>query len=309
MGAIWGAVAAAAISAGVGVYQNSRAESANEEATQQSRADYEARVKAAGKAAAEMLKQYNEVVEQRPGTDWNTFARNYIRALDDPSLREAYANAKDEDFAKMREFAEAASEDNVDTLLETFDRLNGGRGQEVLDERTRMVLDIDASDRYARAYELAAPIRTNPSTVRYDTTGRLVEGQRADKQAFDIAQEVITETDRERLANITQLENDRLRASESQQEKALDFLSFYDSTGFATALEDQRSSREFALQAIDEQRAWDLFSSFAQGATGMQPVQPNLQSTTAGNELISQGVRLAAGAYSDYQKGQSKKTY
>jgi hypothetical protein len=308
MGAIWGAVAGLAVS-GIGAWQNSQAQDANEAATRQARDDYERRLRFAAEEAKKMWEQYNKVVEQRPGTDWNTFARNYIRALDDPSLREAYTNAKEEDFEKMREFAKAASEQNFDTLMDTFNKLNGGRGREVLDERTRMVLDIDAAERFARARELSLPGRVGASTVRYDSTGRLIEGQRADKNAFNIAYETIVETDRERLNNLTQLENDRLRAAQSQQQKALDFLSFFDATGFASNLEDKRNAMELAFQMSDEERAFQLASAFAQQAAGIQPVQPQLQNNTVGNQLITEGIKMATSAYSDYRTNRNTNTY
>jgi hypothetical protein len=300
MGAI---IAAAAIgTAGVvaGSVQNSKTNKANQQAYQDSREDYAARLKLAGEGAKALNEEYDKVIEDRPDLTWEGFVRDKIKAINDPWLRQFYTQAKADDFNKLREFGKVASTDNVANLKKAADELSGGRWQEITDQRNKLVLETNAADRMARSYELAAPVRTGASTVRYDDQGRLIEGQRADKQAFTVAQEVQTAVEQEQKSDLRQLENDRLGAAQSQTEKARDYMGFFDATGYATAAESDRSNLLNSYQKTDEERAFRVYEMFAGAAAGIQPSQPAYQSNSAGNELISSGIGVASTALSNY---------
>jgi hypothetical protein len=312
MGAIaaWASLALAAGSTAYGVSQNKKEEEANAQMQGESKKDYAARLKMAGKIAGEMEKEYNKIVEQRPGLSWESFMRDKIKAISDPYLRQFYTNAKVQDWDMLRAFAKSATSDNVDSLMASADKLSGGRWKEITDQRDKLVLETDAGARMARAYELAAPVRTGASTVRYDDQGRLIEGQRADKQAFSLAQEVVTATEQEQKADLRQLETDRLGAAQSQVQKADQFMQFFDPTGYATAAESDRSSLVHGYQNADEERQFELYKLFAQSAGGITPTQPQYTSG-AGNAAIAAGVKLggdALSAYSSYKKGQNTNT-
>jgi hypothetical protein len=280
--------------AAYGAYQNKKAGDANEEAQALSRKDYAERLRAAGIAAKELNDQYNEIVKDRPNLSWESFVGDKIKAINDPYLRQFYTNAKKEDFDRMREFAQTATTDNIENLQSAADKLSNGRWKEIITKRDDLVLNTDAASRMARTYELAAPVRTGASTVKYDSKGQLVEGQRADKQAFSVAQEVQTQIEQEQKQDLRQLENDRLNAATSQSAKASQFMQFFDATGYATAAESDRSNLVNSYQAIDEQRAFDIYKMFAGASAGIAPVQPTYQSEGAGNELISAGVKLGS---------------
>jgi ribosomal protein L20 len=280
--------------AAYGAYQNKKAGDANEQAQALSRQDYAERLKAAGIAAKELNDQYNEIVKDRPNLSWESFVGDKIKAINDPYLRQFYTNAKKEDFDRMREFAQTATTDNIENLQSAADKLSNGRWKEIITKRDDLVLNTDAASRMARTYELAAPVRTGASTVKYDSKGQLVEGQRADKQAFSVAQEVQTQIEQEQKQDLRQLENDRLNAAASQTAKASQFMQFFDATGYATAAESDRSNLVNGYQAIDEQRAFDIYKMFAGASAGIAPVQPTYQSEGAGNELISAGVKLGS---------------
>ena len=292
--AAWIGLAVAAGSAYSGYSQNKKAEEANEQAQTLSRQDYAARLQEAGRIAKELNAQYNEIVGERPNLSWESFIGDKIKAINDPFLREFYTNAKKEDFERMREFAKAATTDNVDNLQEAADKLSNGKWKEIIDKRDNLVLNTDAASRMARTYELAAPVRTGASTVKYDSKGQLVEGQRADKQAFSVAQEVQTQIEQEQKQDLRQLENDRLNAAASQTAKASQFMQFFDATGYATAAESDRTNLVNGYQAVDESRAFDIYKMFAGASSGIAPVQPTYQSSGAGNELISAGVKLGS---------------
>ena len=244
--------------------------------------------------------EYNSVVESRPELSWEGFVRDKIKAINDPWLRQFYTQAKAEDFEKLREFGKVASQDNVANLQQAADDLSGGKWQEITDQRNKLVLETNAADRMARSYELAAPIRTGASTVRYDDKGRLIEGQRADKQAFSVAQEVQTAVEQEQKSDLRNLENDRLGAAQSQTEKARDYMAFFDPTGYATAAESDRSSLVNSYQTTDEERAFRVYEMFAGAAAGITPTNPTYQDNTAGNALISSGISTASSSLSNY---------
>lgn len=290
----WIALVAGLATAGAGIYSNSQTNSANEQLAGESRSDYKKRINAAAKGARQLLNQFNQVVEERPGTDWGSFVRQYIRTIDDPNLRAAYSQAKDEDFEKLREFAESSTSDNTENYLNTFDKISGGRGMELLKKRTDLVLETNAADRFARTYELAAPLRGSAGAVAYDNQGNAIPGQRADAQVFNIANEVQTQVEQEQKADLARLEQDRQSAAQSQQDKAGAFLQFYDGTGTAQKAFGAQQDLAWKTQLLDEDRAFSLYSAFAQGAMGLTPVQPTYHQTGQGNDLIASGAKMAA---------------
>jgi len=310
MAAIWAGIAGSALGVGVGALQNNRASKANEAALANSQSGYEDRLAAAAEQAKVFSEQYNAAVETRPDLSWKEFVKSKIEAIDDPYLRQVYTQAKDEDYAKMQEFATKASKSNVGNLIHIADELSGGPGkfQELTKERDRLVMDTDAGSRLSRAYELAAPLRTGASTVKYDGEGNIIPGQRADAQVFNIAQEVQTATEQEKKQDLRQLEVDRIGAAQSQVEKARDFMPFFDATGLAIGIDDQRLKMQNAYQMLDEQRAFDMYSAFAQGAAGITPQQPAYTAANPGNDLIRSGIQLGTNAASAlYARNQQPK--
>ncbi len=310
MGVVAAAIAGAAVSASAGIYMNRKNEKANAAARAASMGDYQSRLDAAAKVAAQMQGEYEDLLGERPNLSWEEYVKSKIKAIDDPYLRQVYTEGKSEDFEKLRQFAKIASSDNTDNLMEAADKLSGGTGafQKAIDERNRLVLDTDASSRFSRAYELAAPIRTGATTVKYDSQGNLIEGQRADKQAFSVANEVQTEVEREKLSNLRALEQDRISAAASQTEKARGFLQFYDPTSFAIDLDNNRMAAEMGFQMADEDRAFKMYQMFAGAAAGITPTQPTYANPNAGNELISGGINLATNALTSYYGGKQNQT-
>jgi len=298
-----GAVIGAVIGLGTAVYgasQNAKVEDANQERFEISREDYTSRLQESAKIMAGMESEYNALLEERPDLRWSEFVKDKTRALADPALREFYTNAKEEDFDVMRQLAKAGSSDNLDNVITLADELSGGKWKDYVDKRNELVMETNAADRYARSYELSAPVRTGASTVKYDDQGQLIEGQRADKQAFDIATEVDTQIKQEQKQDLRLLQQDTLGAAERQTQRATDFMGFFDATGYATAAEADRSALLHDYQQTDEQRQFDLYKMFAGAAAGITPTDPRYVSPTGGNELISGGVKLASNSLSNY---------
>ena len=288
-----------------GVYQNSQQNKFNQNLYNQSREDYAMRLKLAAEGAKLLGDQYNKVQEERPDLTWEGYVGELVKALKDPRLLEAYHNAKQEDFNVLRKLAETASDDNTKQFQKTFDQLSHGKGDEIVDQRNKLVLEDDTAQRYARALELRSP-SIGAGTVKYDSKGQLVEGQRADKAVFDTAYETVVETNRERKADLRALEGDRSTAAQSQQEKAKNFMGFYDYTGYSTANFDNQRKQQLEFQMRDEERAFELYKLFAAGSAGIVPSQPGYVSPTGGNELISSGTKLVGSALGNYYSNNNK---
>lgn len=300
MGVIVGALIGLGTAA-VGYAQNRSANKANATARSESQADYQERLRLAAVGAKQLQAEYDELIKERPGLDWASFVKDKIAAIDDPALRQFYSEAKNKDFQEMRNFAEIASTDNMDNFLAAADRLSGGRWKEVSDERINLIMNTDAAERFRRTNELAAPLRTGASTTKYDDSGRLIEGQRSDKQVFSVANEVETAIQQEKKADIRAFQQDTISAAASQTEKAKSFMPFFDATGFASAIESDRFASQVGFQMADEQRAADIYKMFAGAAAGIAPVQPTYQDNTAGNELIASGIKSTGDSISAYR--------
>lgn len=283
----------------VGVSQNASASKFNRMMYNQSREDYETRLQIAAEGAKTLGDQYNAVQGERPDLTWEGYVGELVKALKDPKLLEAYHNAKQEDFNVLRKLADTAGKDNTKQFQEIYDTLSHGRGQEIIDQRNKLVLEDDTAQRYARALELRAP-QIGAGTVKYDNFGKLIQGQRADKTVFDTAYETVVDTNRERKQDLRALEGDRTAAAQSQQEKAKSFMGFYDYTGYSTANFDNQRKQQLDFQMRDEERAFELYKLFAAGSAGLVPSQPSYVSQTGGNELISSGTKLIGSALASY---------
>ena len=305
------AIAAGIIVAGgtvaAGSMANNAAEDQNNAMRDASKSDYNQRIAAAQAGLKKINDEFNDILEKRPNTSWTSFIKKKMAAVNDPAVRDFYVNAKEEDFARLQEFANRASKGNVNNLLDAADEISGGRWREFVGKRNDLIANTDAASRYQRAYELAAPVRGDASTVRYDDQGRLIEGQRADKQAFNIATEVQTGIEQEQKQDLRAAENDRLNAAASQVQKAGEFTAFFDPTGYANRLSEEQTALEQGWQAADEARSFDLYKMFAGAAAGITAVQPNYVNPNPGDALIAQGVKSGTDSLMTYYKDKNSK--
>lgn len=303
-----GIAAAAVIGAAAttyGVSENKKAGKKNQQLQADSEEDFADRLKVAAKEAKRLEGQYNKIVKKRPNLKWDTYVKEQIRHIDDPMVRELYVNGKQEDFEALRKLASMASEDNVQNLMSAADEISGGQWKTMVQKRNDLVLNTDAAQRFTRANELAAPIREDASTVRYDDKGQLIQGQRSDKQALQLAYETQVASDREQKDDIRTLQQDTLNAAASQQQKASEFTSFFDPSGFATANAQQYNAQKTNWQLLDEKAAMDMYDIFARGAQNMQPTQPNYGPANPGDAMIKAGVEMGTSALTDYYKSKN----
>lgn len=129
-------------------------------------------------------------------------------------------------------------------------------------------------------------------TVKLNREGRLVEGQRADRQVFQTAFE-ISEAQRDkrfdRLSSV--LASDRAVA-DRQQEKAKDFLDKTDFTSLARDFTAASRSAQTLFQQLDETRQFNLIRDFTNAAFTNQTAQPTFQNTDTADTLTASGINL-----------------
>ena len=295
----WVNVAVGVASIAVGAYSANKANKANEAGQQASIDDYNKRVAEAQKGFAIMEQNYNNAKAERPDLTWEAYSAGLVKALNDPALTKAYADSKADDFKHLEVLAKRATTDNSETFKQTFDFISNGKGKEITDQRNELVLNDDVEARVKRAYELRAP-QIGAGTVRYDSKGNLIEGQRADKQVFTTAYEETVAANRERLANLSALERERSSTAASQQQRASDFMSFYDATGLKATAFDKNRTENIDFAKLDQMQAFQLMNTFAQASLGITATQPQYQDPSKGYAMAAQGLTAAAAGYASY---------
>lgn len=294
---IW-PVVQAAIGA-IGASASNKTNKDNQRAQGQALEDEDKRRKNAAYEAERLIKEYNKLRKERPGLSIQEFIQGQVQALDNPQLNEAFRNSRQEDFDQAQSFADEAGLENLQQYNNILDDISNGKAEEFVNKRNDIALSTNDVAAFDRAMQLRSPA-IPAGTVRMDSQGRFVEGQRADKQVFQTAFET-SEQQRalqfDRLGTI--LDSDRA-AAERQQEKSKDFLKFTDYTGFASALAGEQSNRELQFQRDDESRQWDLITQFTNSAFSNQTAQPTPQSTQGSDNLAASGLNLAGKSIAQY---------
>lgn len=294
----WAYVAVGVASIAVGAISSANANKANKAGQQASMDDYNKRIAEAQKGFAIMEQNYNAAKAERPDLTWEAYSAGLVKSLNDPALTKAYADSKAEDFKRLEVLAKRATTDNATTFKETFDSVSNGKGAEIINQRNDLVLNDDVEARVKRAYELRAP-QIGAGTVRYDSKGKLIEGQRADKQVFSTAYEETVAANRERLANLSALERDRSSTAASQQQRASDFMSFYDATGLKATAFDKNRTEQIDFAKLDQMQAFQLMNTFAQASLGITATQPQYQDPSKGYAIAASGLTSIAAGYAN----------
>lgn len=305
--AFWAPFVFGAANTAYGALQSNKTNKANQSAQDQALGDETERRKAAAYEAKRLMKEFNKLREERPGATLQEFLRDQLAVSNDPQLNESFRRLRQEDFDKAQSVADQAQQGNLDQFNSLLEDISNGKAEEFINNRNDIALSTNDVAAFDRAMQLRSPA-IPAGTVRMDSQGRFVEGQRADKQVFQTAFET-SEQQRalqfDRLGTI--LDSDRA-AAERQQEKARDFLQFSDYTGFATALAQEQSNRQLSYQTADENRQFSLIKQFTDSAFSNQTAQPTAQPTTGSDNLIASGVKLAGDSVAQYYGAKEKKT-
>lgn len=299
----WVATAVGVASTAYGAYSSSQTNKGNKQAASQAKADEEKR---RARATAELNKAYdafNALREERPGVTFEQWKNEYVKAISDPVLRENFRKVKEEDFMAATDFATRASADNVSNFLKARDIVSQGAAPELTDTLNNIALTGTSEEATKRAMELRSGYIPS-GTVQYDAQGRLVEGQRADKQVFTTAYEAdIANRDRQFRMSKDLLDS-YSSIADRQAEKAKDFLQFAGLEPVARDFATKSLTAAIGFQQQDEAMQMELIKMYAGAAAGVQPTQPTYRSTGPSDALMAEGISSAIrGLASYYDKG------
>lgn len=292
--------------AAYGGISSARTNKANKQAAAQAKADEKERRE---RALAEMSKAqeaYNALREERPGVTFEQWKREYVGAISDPVLREEFSKAKEDDFLSAVDFASRASQTNLESFADLRNALSQGAAPELTSRLNELALQADTPAAMQRAMEIRGGYIPS-GTVQYDAQGRLVEGQRADKQVFTAAYEADLAARDRQFRMSRDLLGDYTSVAERQQEKARDFLQFASLEPTARALTSSAMETAIGFQRQDEQNQFDLIKQYAAAASGVQPVQPTYQPTAQSDALMGAGISTAIKGLASYF-GEKKNT-
>jgi len=146
-------------------------------------------------------------------------------------------------------------------------------------------------------------------TVQYDSEGRLVEGQRADKQVFTTAYEADAAARDRQFRMQRDLLSDYTSIADRQAEKAKDFLQFAGLEPVARDMANKSLTTAIGFQQQDEQNQFELIRQYAAAASGIQPTQPTYRSTGPSDALIAEGISSAIKGMATYYNKQNTPTY
>lgn len=285
--------------AAYGGISSARTNRQNRQAAADARAEEVARRE---RALAEMSKAqdaYNALREERPGVSFAQWKNEYVNAISDPVLREEFRKAKEDDFLSATDFAKRATTTNLETFLQARDLVSQGAAPELTQRLNELALTADAPAAMQRAMELRGGYIPS-GTVQYDAQGRLVEGQRADKQVFSAAYEADVAARDRQFRMSRDLLSDYTSIADKQTERARDFLQFASLEPTARELTTSALNTAIRFQQQDEQNQFDLIRTYAAAAAGVQPVQPTYRSTAPSDALMGQGIADAIKGIASY---------
>lgn len=301
----WVATAVGVATTAYGAASSARTNKQNKRAAAQSKADEESRRE---RAVAELTKaqdSYNKLREERPGLTFDDWKNEYVKAISDPALRENFRKVREEDFVAATDFAKRASTGNVETFLQARDLVSQGAAPELTSRLNELALTADSPEAMKRAMELRSGYIPS-GTVKYDQQGRLVEGQRADKQVFTTAYEADVAARDRQFRMSRDLLSDYTSIADRQSEKARDFLQFASIEPTARDLSTSALRTAIGFQEADERNQFDLIRQYAAAAAGVQPVQPTYQPTTQSDALMAQGISTAVKGMASYYGNRTK---
>tara|TARA_R110000772_G_scaffold18184_2_gene50760 strand:- start:22768 stop:23739 length:972 start_codon:yes stop_codon:yes gene_type:complete len=289
-------------SVGAGLYTGAKTREANEDAADKAELSEKNRRERASKELEKATTRYNEIREERPGLTVQEFLEEQATARGGPGARklvDEIRSLKQEDVAAAQAVADSASQGNVDTFGVILDQVSGGGAATALAQRNENALGTNEIDAFNRALELRSTA-IPAGTVKQNADGRFIEGQRSDKQVFNLAFETQeAQRDKQFSKLNTILENDR-SVADRQQEKARDFLAQQDTASILNSLSAAASDRRDTFQARDEDVQLQNIRQFQAAAFSDQTKQitpatdDSAGLVSGGFDLALKGIGLAA---------------
>jgi len=278
--------------AGIGYAGTSSTNSQNKKLAAQSTQDELDRREAASKELEKAFKAYNKLREERPGVSFGEFKNEYVGAISDPRLREAFNNVKQQDFELAQSIATQSTVGNLANYGVAYNAVSGGYGNELRDTASEIALSDTSEQAYNRALQLYS--KSVPAgTVRYDANGKLVESSGAAKRLFNIAFETDQQQRDIQFRRSRDLANDFAAIADRNTERAKDFLQFAGLEPVARGFALQAIENRIANQRADEAIQFGLIQRYAAAASGGTPATPAYQDGSAYAKLMSQGIDTA----------------
>jgi hypothetical protein len=304
MSSLWIGVATVAVGAGTAAYganQAKKGQKANQENMDKYIKSVQQNEKEAKKLFDEFIGGYNSSKEKLEGMSLQEYTANMVSTLNDPTLNEAYRNARNGDWEQAQQFAEEGSAQNTSIFHKVIDTVGGGNYQELLKRRDAAIFSEDAETLYKEARRLQAP-KQAAGSVRRDENGDVIGGQRGDKFEFDISTTAIKEAnDRVFEKSRTAIEDDRVAAAR-QQDRAIQFLPMLDYSGFASSQVVQPYQEGKLRSQLAMLQADANLASTAMAAAYGAPLAPAQIDTTGASALAASGTKMALGGLTDLYK-------
>lgn len=295
----WVATSVGVATTAYGAASSARTNKQNKRAASQAKADEEKRRERAVAELAKAQKSYNALREERPGLTFEDWKNEYVKAISDPVLKENFRKVREEDFVAATDFAQRATAGNIETFLQARDLISQGAAPELTARLNELALTADSDQAMKRAMELRAGYIPS-GTVQYDEQGRLIEGQRADKQLFTTAYEADVAARDRQFRMSRDLLSDYTSVADRQSERARDFLQFASVEPTAKEFSTNALKTAIGFQEADERSQFDLIRQYAAAAAGVQPTQPTYQSTGPSDSLMAEGISTAIKGLASY---------
>ena len=307
MSVAWVSLAVTAGSAVYGGVQSNNANKANAaNAAAQNKATQKSE-KEARQLFNRLMKDYGESKEKLEGMSIHDYIGNMVTSLNNDELSKAYYDARNADWEMAQQWAERATEQNVDLFDSVIDSVGGGNYRELLEIRDQAILGDDIAATYGRARELTAPRQAAGSVVR-SSDGTPVTGQRGDALEFSVAKEQILAQQERQFTRSSQAINDDRTAAERQQERAISFLPLLDYSNF-TSTQVVQPFQQAQLQAqLAMLQTEASLASAAMGRAYTLPQAAPVASTAASDALVAQSVQSMAGQMAQMYANNSKST-
>lgn len=300
-------MAAGVATSAYGASKNADANDANQASSEQAKKDEMKRREAVTKELKKAYAAYEAMKEDRPGVTFGQFKNEYVGAISDPQFAEAFRKVKEEDFQFSQKIANQATAANLANFGLAAEAVSGGAYGDLRKVQNDIALTSDSEASVKRALELRSAY-IPAGSVRTDSQGRFVEGQRADKQVFTTAYEQDLAARDRQFRMSRDLSNDYASIAERQQERAKDFINFGSLEPVARGFTTQAMGNAVAFQQQDEMNQFQLIRDYAASAMGNQTQAPQYQNPNANNAMIAAGVDAAVKGAASYYNNNSSTT-
>lgn len=300
----WLYVAVGVGTAAAGYFGSQSTQRGNEKLSAQARQDEINRRGAASEELNKAFAAYEKLRSERKGIKFEDWRNEYAKGLQDEQLQQMFREIKEEDFQFASGIARQGTQQNIQNWAQSAQDISGGKAKQLLDIMNETALTDTTEAAYNRALELESG-KIPAGSVQYDKDGRLIRGQRADKQLFTTAYEVGERQRDIQFRRARDLFGDYSDIALRQQEKARDYLPDFAYEPVVRELSSKAMESQLKFQMQDEMNQFQLIRDFAASAMGNQTANPQFADAGQYNQLISKGIDIAVKGAANSQNSNS----